>query len=149
MPFCPNCGKEVGAGFMFCPECGQRLKIEETAENTSGQGKLAIVPEEIKGWSWGAFGLTWIWGICNSVWIALLCFIPYFGFVWAIVLGVKGKEWAWRNKKWDSIEHFKNTQRCWNIAGIVVFAIAIAIAIVVPFAIILAIVVPAVLYGSA
>jgi len=149
MPFCPNCGKEVSEGFMFCPECGQRLKVGVTAENTSGQGKLAIVPEEVKGWSWGAFGLTWIWGIFNGVLIALLCLIPYFAFVWAIVLGVKGKEWAWRNKKWDSIEHFKSTQRSWNIAGIVVFAIAIAIAIVVPVAIILAIVVPAVLHGSA
>ena len=149
MPFCPKCGKEVGAGFMFCPDCGQRLKVGVTPENTSGQGELATVPEEVKGWSWGAFGLTWIWGICNGVLIALLCLIPLFGFIWAFVLGVKGNEWAWRNKKWDSIEHFKSTQRSWNIAGIVVFAIAIAIAIVVPFAIILAIVVPAVLYGSA
>jgi hypothetical protein len=152
MPFCPNCGKEVGEGGSFCPGCGQRLKVGVTPENTSGQGKLAIVPKEVKGWSWGAFSLNWIWGIFNGVLIALLCLIPYFGFAWAIVLGVKGKEWAWRNKKWDSIEHFKSTQRGWNIAGIVVFAIAVAIAvaiaIVVPFAIILAIVVPAILHGS-
>ncbi len=148
MPFCPNCGKEVGAGFMFCPECGQRLKIEETAENTSGQGKLAIVPEEVKGWSWGAFCLTWIWGIFNSVWIALLCLIPFFNLAWAIVLGVQGNEWAWRNKKWDSIEHFKSTQRSWNIAGIVVFAISI-VAIATYVAIIVAVVVSVALHGSA
>ena len=148
MPFCPKCGKEVGAGFTFCPDCGQRLKIEETAENTSGQGKLAIVPEEVKGWSWGAFCLTWIWGICNSVWIALLCLIPFFNLAWAIVLGVQGNEWAWRNKKWDSIEHFKSTQRSWNIAGIVVFAISI-VAIATYVAIIFAVVIPAALHGSA
>jgi len=148
MPFCPNCGKEVGAGFMFCPECGQRLKVGVTPENTSGQGKLATVPEEVKGWSWGAFCLTWIWGICNSVWIALLCLIPFFNIAWAIVLGVQGNEWAWRNKKWDSIEHFKSTQRSWNIAGIVVFAISI-VAIATYIAIIFAVVIPAALYGSA
>lgn len=146
MPFCPNCGEEVGTGFMFCPGCGQRLKAGVTPENTSGQGKLAIVPEEVKWWNWGAFSLNWIWGICNSVWIALLCFIPYFNLAWAIVLGIKGNEWAWRNKKWDSIEHFKSTQRSWNIAGIVVFVVSIVIAIV---AIIVAVVIPAVLYGSA
>jgi len=141
MPFCPKCGKEVSEGFMFCPECGQRLKVGVTPENTSGQGKLATVPEEVKGWSWGAFGLTWIWGICNSVWIALLCFIPFFAYVWVFILGVKGNEWAWRNKKWDSIEHFKSTQRCWNIVGIVVFAISIAtIVAIVP--IIVTVVVP-------
>ena len=133
MPFCPKCGKEVSEGFMFCPQCGQRLKVGVTAENTSGQGELATVPEEVKGWSWGAFVLTWIWGIFNSVWIALLCFIPFFSLVWAIVLGVKGNEWAWRNKKWDSIEHFKSTQRPWNIAGIVLFAISmVALIVVIP-----------------
>ena len=139
MPFCPKCGKEVSEDITFCPECGQRLKVGVTPENTSGQGELAIVPEEVKGWSWGAFVLTWIWGIFNSVWIALLCFIPFFSLVWAIVLGVKGNEWAWRNKKWDSIEHFKSTQRSWNIAGIIVFAISIVAGVV---AIIVAVVVP-------
>ena len=145
MPFCPKCGKEVSEDITFCPECGQRLKVGVTPENTSGQGELAIVPEEVKGWSWGAFVLTWIWGIFNSVWIALLCFIPFFSLVWAIVLGVKGNEWAWRNKKWDSIEHFKSTQRSWNIAGIIVFAISIVAGVV---AIIVAVVVPLVLCGS-
>ena len=145
MPFCPKCGKEVSEGVKFCPGCGQRLQIEGTPENTSGLGELATVPEEVKGWNWGAFVLTWIWGIFNSVWIALLCFIPFFSLVWAIVLGVKGNEWAWRNKKWDSIEHFKSTQRSWNIAGIIVFAISIVAGVV---AIIVAVVVPLALCGS-
>jgi len=145
MTFCPKCGKEVSEDITFCPECGQRLKVEVTPENTSGQGELATVPEEVKGWSWGAFVLTWIWGIFNSVWISLLCLIPFFNLVWAIVLGIKGNEWAWRNKKWDSIEHFKSTQRSWNIAGIVLFAISIVAAVV---AIIVAVVVPLVLCGS-
>ena len=149
MPVCSHCGKEVGEGVKFCPGCGQRLQIEGTPENTSGQGELATVPEEVKGWSWGAFVLTWIWGICNSVWIALLCFIPFFSLVWAIVLGIKGNEWAWRNKKWDSIEHFKSTQGRWTIAGIVVFVISIVVVPVAVFlAIVLPIVVPAVLQGS-
>jgi len=26
MPFCPNCGKEVGADAVFCPSCGLKLK---------------------------------------------------------------------------------------------------------------------------
>jgi hypothetical protein len=130
MPFCPNCGKEIGEGFSFCPGCGQRLKAGVTPENTSGQGELAAVPEEVKGWSWGAFVLTWIWGVCNGVLISLLCLIPVFGLVWAFILGVKGNEWAWRNKKWDSIEHFKSTQRNWSIAGIVLFAISIVTLVV-------------------
>ncbi len=133
MPFCPNCGKEVSEDAKFCPQCGQNLKVGVTPENTSGQGELATVPEEVKGWSWGGFGLTWIWGVCNGVLISLLCLIPVFGFAWTIVLGIKGNEWAWRNKKWDSVEHFKSTQRTWGIAGIVVFAISIvAILAIIP-----------------
>ena len=133
MAFCPKCGKEVGETDSFCPGCGQRLKGGVAPGNTSGQGESATVPEEVKGWSWGAFGLTWIWGICNGVLISLLCLIPVFAIVWAFVLGAKGNEWAWRNKKWDSIEHFKSTQRPWNIAGIVLFAISmIALIAVIP-----------------
>ena len=133
MPFCPKCGKEVSVDARFCPQCGQNLKVGVTPGNTSGQGASAIVPEEVRGWSWGAFGLTWIWGVFNGVLISLLALIPGFAVVWAFVLGAKGNEWAWRNKQWDSIEHFKSTQRPWNIAGIVLFAISmVALVVIVP-----------------
>ena len=103
-------------------------------ENTSGQGKTAVVPDEVKGWNWGAFLLSVIWGIGNNVWIALLEFIPYLGVIMPFVLGVKGNEWAWRNKKWDSVEHFKRTQRTWTKWGvwlIVVIPILIVLAAVI------------------
>ena len=135
MPFCPKCGKEVSDEIKFCPQCGEDLKVEVTPDNTSGQGESAIVPEEVKGWSWAGFSLTWIWGVFNGVLISLLVLIPFplFSLAWAIVLGIKGNEWAWRNKKWDSVEHFKNAQRPWNIAGIVIFAISmVALIIIIP-----------------
>jgi hypothetical protein len=132
MPFCPKCGREVSEGTRFCPQCGQDLKVSVSAGNTSGQGSSAIVPEEIKGWSWAGFGLTWIWGVFNGVLISLLALIPFFAIIWAIVLGVKGREWSWRNKKWDSVEQFKNTQRPWDIAGIVLFAIWAAAIVIIP-----------------
>jgi hypothetical protein len=143
MPFCPKCGKEVSEDIKFCPQCGQNLKVGIAPENTSGQGASATVPEEVKGWSWAGFGLTWIWGVFNGVLISLLALIPGFALIWAIVLGIKGREWAWRNKKWDSVEHFKNTQRPWDIAGIVIFAIGV----VAWIAIIPAVIFPIVLWG--
>jgi len=127
----------------FCPRCGIA-----TFKDTSQQREGSDVPDEIKGWNWGAFFLGWIWGIGNKVWIALLTlillvsFIPItyimfavikmphgaeaptlillvsILFIVSIVLGMKGNEWAWRNKKWDSIEHFRRTQRAWAIVGI-------------------------------
>ena len=40
MPFCPNCGKEVGADVVFCPSCGSQLKgTQKGSSQTSFQRK--------------------------------------------------------------------------------------------------------------
>jgi hypothetical protein len=101
----------------------------EDAGNTSGQGKGAVIPPGIRGWNWGAFLLNWIWGMGNGVWIALLTFI--LGPVMSIILGIKGNEWAWRNKKWDSVEKFRKTQRAWSGAGIGLTCLSILLVIVI------------------
>jgi len=150
MKFCPSCGtkfiqesviqSDIEPGVKASQEPREERQrhideleasIKEKAENTSGQGKSAIIPEEVRGWNWGAFLLTWLWGVCNRVWIALLVLIPIPPFIlaWAIVLGVKANEWAWRKKKWDSIEDFKRTQRKWSIAGAVVSVVYVIILI--------------------
>lgn len=95
-------------------------------ENTSGQGTKAVVPAEIDKWNWGAFLLTWIWGIGNNTYIALLMFVPLVNFVMPFVLGVKGSAWAWKNKDWESTEHFRAVQKKWLYwsLGIYLFFIA-------------------------
>ncbi|MCA1994253.1 MAG: protein kinase, partial [Coleofasciculus sp. S288] len=109
------------------------------AANNSGQGHLfdnaITVPEEIQNWNWGAFFLPGIWCIPNRVWIGLaawadlsLITIPFtFGTMWpimAVILGVKGNEWAWKSRRWKSVKDFKRHQRLWAIAG---FFILVAI----------------------
>lgn len=88
-------------------------------DNTSGQGKHAQVPAEIDRWNWGAFLLTWIWGLGNSTYIALLMFVPVVNLVMIFVLGVKGSAWAWRNRLWRDVAHFRRVQRLWAIWGVV------------------------------
>ncbi len=95
--------------------------------NSSGQGQAATVPSEINKWHWGAFFLNWIWGIGNNVLIALLCLVPGVNFVMIFVLGARGNEWAWRNKRWDSIEHFKRTQHKWSAWGVGLFLAGVVI----------------------
>ena len=86
--------------------------------------------EEIpRGWNWGAFFLTWIWGVCNNVWISLLCFVPLVGLVMCFILGAYGSKWAWKNKRWDSVEHFKRVQRKWAWWG---FGIWVGCFIILP-----------------
>jgi len=79
------------------------------------------IPPEIRGWNWGAFLLNWIWGIGNNTFIALLTFIPVFGLIMPFVLGAKGNVWAWRNGRWDSVEHFRRVQRRWAISGAIIY----------------------------
>ncbi len=97
------------------------MTSDDAGQNTSGMGKSATLPPEIKGWNWGAFWLTWIWGIRNRTWIAFLAFIPYFSLVWVFILGAKGNKWAWQNQKWDSIEQFKKSQHRWAKWGLIIF----------------------------
>ncbi len=109
---------------------------EHFVENNSGGGKSIDIPEGIKGWSWGAFFLNWIWAIGNSTWIGLLALIPYIGLIIAIILGFKGREWAWRNKHWDSQEHFQEVQKRWSFWGVLllvgIFVLGISAAIAIP-----------------
>lgn len=90
-------------------------------DNTSGQGDTASVPVEIKSWNWGAFLLNWIWGIGNNTYIAFLMFVPFVNIVMPFVLGAKGSVWAWRNKRWESVEHFRQVQRKWAKWALIVY----------------------------
>lgn len=95
--------------------------MSQEQEYVSGLGKDSVVPPEIKGWNWGAFLLNWIWGIGNSTYIALLMFVPLVNIFMFFILGAKGNEWAWRNRTWRDVEHFKQTQKKWRNAGLILF----------------------------
>lgn len=44
------------------------------------------------------------------------------------VLGIRGSAWAWQNRRWESVDHFRRTQRNWALAGfaLVLFALVCA-----------------------
>ena len=88
--------------------------------NNSGCGVSSTepIPDEIKGWNWGAFLMPWLWMFPNQVWYGIACFVPHVGWLMAFIIGAKGNEWAWKSRRWRSIEHFKQHQRGWAIAGI-------------------------------
>ena len=98
--------------------------------NDSGTRNAAL-PDELRGWNWGAFLIGPIWGIGNRVWIALLplllIFMPQSVVVltlivygaFGLLLGYKGNEWAWRARRWESTEQFKRAQRTWVTWGVV------------------------------
>jgi Cytochrome oxidase complex assembly protein 1 len=85
------------------------------------------IPPELDRWNWGAFLLNWIWGVGNNTYIALLTLIPLVNVVMPFVLGAKGSRWAWRNGRWDSVEHFKRVQRLWAIWGVIILVVLLVI----------------------
>ncbi|WP_368790592.1 ribonuclease G [Companilactobacillus farciminis] len=85
------------------------------------------VPNEIKGWNWGAFMFNFIWGIGNKTYLPLLCLIPIFNIFWIFVVGFKGNTWAWQKGNYGDVETFKTVQATWNRAGIFQFALAVLV----------------------
>jgi Tfp pilus assembly major pilin PilA len=75
------------------------------------------IPDAARGLCWGGFFLNWIWALGNSTWIGLLTLVPFIGIVMPFVLLFKGREWAWKNNDWKSVEHFNATQRTWSVVG--------------------------------
>lgn len=75
-----------------------------------------------KEFNWGAFFGTWLWGLFNksfkTLWMLLLGLTPW-GFYYALVCGLKGNEWAYKNKNWKSIEEFKTSQETQTIVFVV------------------------------
>ncbi len=98
----------------------------------TNEGKKNDIPDGVKGWSWGAFFLTWIWGIPNRVWVSLLALIPFVNLIIAIILGIKGREWAWKSQNLIDLEKFNRRQRYWNIAGWITFIFIIIAVILYP-----------------
>ena len=102
-------------------------------EKTEVTTKKTLVPEEIKGWSWAAFILSWIWGIGNNTYRALWIFVPYVNIIMIVYLGFRGNELAWKHKHWESVEHFKAVQKKWNIAAFSFLAVCMVVGLLGTF----------------
>ena len=38
---------------------------------------------------------------------------------------IKGRQYAWQNKRWSSVEHFNSVQKKWSIAGVIIVPLAV------------------------
>jgi hypothetical protein len=108
--------------------------VFDDGANNSGGGSTVQPPPGVKGWSWGAFFWNWIWASFNRTWIGLLALVPYVGLIVAVYLGIKGRELAWRNKRWDSLEHFNRVQRSWSKWALIIFVGAAVLGILAAIA---------------
>ncbi|MFC1901197.1 B-box zinc finger protein [Chloroflexota bacterium] len=180
---CKECSVEID-GNIYCKPCqGEKISgaVDSSGQvrtntgflvssNTSGQGRRAEIPSNIRGWNWGAMWGTWIWGIANRVWISLLYPVPFIMYAVLVVLFVsetipmdqmeniaglgiwrfsiflfslmqlvlhialllKGNQWAWQAKRWDSVQSFLTVQKRWTLFFLILFILGLIIFVVVP-----------------
>ena len=95
------------------------------AGNSSGQGDASVLPAELQGFNWGALLGSWIWGLGNNVWLGLLGLVPCVGFFMRFYLGSKGNEMAWKSKRWDSVQSFRQVQTTWAVVGAVLIGLSL------------------------
>ncbi|HOC90990.1 MAG TPA: hypothetical protein PKH33_01335 [bacterium] len=146
--YCANCGANTSTGAQSGIEQGI-VNNDSVPEGIKGFNFGALV----FNWIWAFSHKLWLYGVLSLIFI----FVSPFSFVGSVLIGnglawlseilfvldhvltlvllvilaFKGNELAWKAGKFNSIEVFKNTQRAWIIAGIVVCVIVVAMGIFV------------------
>ena len=157
--YCYNCGAEVAPGstadsdlIVAPPDMDEPISTPQasggsligsfpgqtTAAATFPSGNPVADLDRVKGWNWGAFMFSWIWAFAHNLGAiaAIVLFISFLnmGFFASIFLGIVGNEYAWKSRHFESVEEFKDTQRKWSIAALLVFFFFILLFFVLVFA---------------
>ena len=97
---------------------------------TKGKITGALPYDYKKEFNWGAFWGTWIWGLFNKSYIPLwelLLWLTPFGFYFQMYCGLKGNEWAFKNKNCEDVDKFNKSQKTqgiiFTVLSLVVFPI--------------------------
>jgi hypothetical protein len=109
------------------------------SQNDSGNGRSAQLPAELRGFNWGATGVTFWWSIFNKSYIGLLILIPsiaskivtgntalaiifpVLSLAFSIYMGFAGNQLAWQNRRWLDVDDFKRCQGIWGVWGVCLF----------------------------
>lgn len=83
-----------------------------------------------KEFNWGAFWGTWIWGLFNKTYVPLFEILLWWtplGFYFQLYCGLKGNEWAYKNKNCTDVTTFNKSQEVqaaiFTILSLLVFPI--------------------------
>lgn len=84
---------------------------------------------KIREWSWGAFVFTWIWAFVHNLpfWGIMTLILSPLGLniIPTVLLGMRGREYAWKTGRFVSVEKFMQIQKKWDTAALVFLAVFI------------------------
>jgi serine/threonine protein kinase len=104
------------------PETSQSVSPDLSPETLPEYQSSKEVPQQVKGWNWGAAILPGLWCFSNNIWLGLFAWVGFLInlnlglFMWVtigLIFGMVGNELAWKSRDWLSIEDFKKHQRGW------------------------------------
>ena len=99
--------------------------------NTSGMGQGYPVPPEASGWTFAGFIPYGLYSFFNgdTTWgvIGLVTSFLGFGLIYSIYVGITGKESAWRNRRFNSVQEFQSTMSAWNGWGLGLLIVAVVL----------------------
>lgn len=98
--------------------------------NTSGMGSGYQAPPQTTGWTFAGFVP---WGLFsffngNTTWGAIGLGLQFvgLGIGYAIYMGIKGREMAWQDRRFESLEQYEAVMKAWNTAGMIVLGVGVA-----------------------
>lgn len=83
-----------------------------------------------KEFNWGAYLGTWIWGLVNksykTLWFLIVGFTPWNMF-FSLYCGLKGNEWAFKNKNWQDVKAFNKAQEKQTLIFAILFFVLVPV----------------------
>lgn len=147
--YCTSCGKKIDDHSNFCEFCGKPTNNKKEATDSKKEHKAQADIPNIGHFSWGGAFITfwyaiymkfrfwWVLlivlellierGLSSSANTAIAGLIQFL--VVSIFIGFNARKWAWKTRKWDSLEQFLVTQRAWDMWGVVVFILIIVVGV--------------------
>ena len=90
------------------------------------------IPGEFRHWNWGAFLLGPVWasyhGVSSGMVVLLgVLYVLALGLFPGIYLGINGNSIAWTRRRFRDAREFRDVERAWARAGLLIYLLLAAI----------------------
>lgn len=100
--------------------------------NTSGMGGGQPMPPESQNYNWAGCLPCGIFAFMNGamMWGLITVVASFFvGSLASLILVIKGNEFAWQHRRFDSIQQFRETMDAWNYWGRIYFFVSLVLSV--------------------